>query len=381
MRRVFPLVPAILVAALALAPRPSSAGVVERYMSAALQGDLRGAPALFAGLDPDSAAPHELELAERFRHRFLDRDEELPLPADPFVAEVVTCYRDYWVQVLLGVQEPAAAEAELMKRLDATMDRYDPTATRPAGTDGPASGAVGAAVPDTVAPDDDDVLARLDTAIERAGYHDISGRTRPHLELMLWARQDTTRYDVQLTDTRRTVTVVFIGDFLVKGWTDFATFGHASTGGWATKDALFCLGDDYDRDSEKFRISYLKHETRHFADYERFPALQQIDLEYRAKLTELAFAETSLGDLLEMFEKQGEKNPAAPHSWANFAVVRDVRAELGMEAGTPTDWSAVAPDAVHRVARTLLERNTEALEAAGASTVRGLVGPAVGAPG
>jgi hypothetical protein len=334
---------------------PARSDVVHDYISSALQGDLSDVAGTLAAL-PDDAEPRERELARRFRSRFLDRDESLPAPPDPFVAEVVRAYRDYWTRVLLGEAPPEQAETELLDRLGGILDGHE------------GSGAAGE--PDSP---DDDVLDRLNRAVESAGYGLISGRTLPHLELMLWARQDTTRYHVKLTDEEREVTVVFVGDFLVKGWADFATLGRASTGGWATKEALFCLVDDYDLDSEKFRVSYLQHETRHFADYDRFPALQQIDLEYRGKLTELCFAEETLPDLLEHFENAGRPDPGAPHTYANFAVIRDLRAELGVAA--PQDWGAVDRAAVRRAALLLLDRSTRDLEAAGAETVRGIVAP------
>ena len=57
----------------------------------------------------------------------------------------------------------------------------------------------------------------------------------------------------------------------------------------ASSNGLFAIGD-CDRTSETFLVSYLKHEARHFADTLDFPNLSGADLEYRAKLTELAFA-------------------------------------------------------------------------------------------
>jgi hypothetical protein len=352
---------ALLAAAPLTSPPPAAADAVDDYVAAALRGDLTGLAERLAALDPAEAAPREIDLARRFRARFVDRNEDLPLPEDPFVAEVVRAYRGYWTRILLGELLPEDAETELLARLAETLDR------RQAESD------VDAAAPADPA-GDDDVLERLDTAIEGAGYGLISGRTLPHLELMLWARQDTTRYDVTLTDERREVTVIFVRDFLVKGWADFATFGRASTGGWATKEALFCLGDDYDLDSEKFRVSYLQHETRHFADYDRFPALEQIDLEYRGKLTELCFAEASLPELLTHFERAGRPDPGAPHSYASFAVIRDLRAELG--DAVPPDWEAADRNAVQHAARRLLEKNTLALERAGAAETSGVVAPA-----
>ena len=61
-----------------------------------------------------------------------------------------------------------------------------------------------------------------------------------------------------------------------------------STGGWAKEDGLYCLCRHYDLDSERYKLSFLKHEARHFADYELYPELQPSDMEYRSKLTELA---------------------------------------------------------------------------------------------
>jgi hypothetical protein len=266
----------------------------------------------------------------------------------------VRVYRDYWRRALLGEVAGDEAERFLTGRVRELLERH-----------GVASG-----VPDG------EVLGRMGDGIARAGLHHIGGMTRPHFDLMLWSRQDTTRYDVELTDGRRDVTVVFVGDFLVKGWSEFATIGRASTGGWATSDALFCLVDDYDLDSENFRVSYLQHETRHFADYEVFPALDQIELEYRAKLTESAFAVEALPRILASFAARAERNPAAPHSFANEAVVRHLSREVFGEdfVGEESRWRDAGAERVHAAARELLARNTRALRNAGAETTTGVIG-------
>jgi hypothetical protein len=192
---------------------------------------------------------------------------------------------------------------------------------------------------------------------------------------MLWAREDTTRYTVELTDGPQEVTVVFLGDFLVHGWSHWATFGHASTGGWATKEALFCLRDSYDLESERFLVSYLRHEARHFADYERYPALEQIDLEYRGKLTELVYARETRLDLLDTFTHHAARNPDAPHSWAADAVMRDLSREVFGEpfVRERERWAAVEPERIGGAARTLLARHDAELERAGAATTPGTV--------
>ena len=54
-------------------------------------------------------------------------------------------------------------------------------------------------------------------------------------------------------------------------------------------DTLYCVEWAYAPDTENFEVSYLKHEAQHLADFQRFPGLPSAELEYRAKLTELAF--------------------------------------------------------------------------------------------
>ena len=102
-------------------------------------------------------------------------------------------------------------------------------------------------------------------------------------------------------------------DFLTLGWKDYATLGMTSSGGWAAKESIYCLTWAWNHDSENFRVSVLKHEGRHVADFKRYPMLDALDLEYRAKLTELAFADTTLISLLNNFTSNAASNPASPH--------------------------------------------------------------------
>lgn len=335
---------------------PARADRGQEYVSLALRGKLDQARPLLLDVAPDRLTAKERELADRYRTRFVERTERVPpLGRGHLVQDVVDAYRDYWTKALMGELAGEAGDRFLAEDLRAVLARHG---IRP--------------------PDDDDPVERAGKELERVGLFRIGGKTLPFFELMLWARQDTTRYDVELTDGPRTVEVVFVRDFLVRGWAEWATFGRASTGGWATKERLFCLADDYDLESERFLVSYLKHEGRHFADYPLFPALAQPDLEYRAKLTELAYLEGSLHDALGHFAGAASLDPDAPHAWANACVVRDVSRELFGEPATAPDdprWEAVDPAAVHAAARKLLESHTARLVAAGADTTTGVVGP------
>ncbi|NNE07414.1 MAG: hypothetical protein HKN20_02505, partial [Gemmatimonadetes bacterium] len=314
---------------------PARADFAHGYISAALQGDIS---AHVAAVDSVEAAGDSssgaFRLAAKLRERFIDRTETFDTDAPPFLQDLLTVYRDYWTQVLLGNMTSEEGEEYLRGEVGDLLAQYE--------------------VPEES--DTADVFDRMGSEIERQGYYYIGGRTLPYMELMLWSNQDTTEYDVELTDKTQSATVVFLTDFASMGWAHFATFGRAYSGGWATREALFCLKDDYDLDSEKFKISYLKHEGRHFADYSIFPNLQQIDLEYRGKLTELIYADESLMNVLKHFRGAGSPNPESPHAYANWAVARDLSAKL---FGAPLDagderWDTLDPEAIHAAARELL---------------------------
>src|SRR5215472_15819422 len=130
--------------------------------------------------------------------------------------------------------------------------------------------------------------------------------------------------------------------FVLKGWLGFATCDKEFSGGWAAKDTLYCVRDSYDLDSEHFRVSYLAHEAQHFADYLRFPKLGQPELEYRAKLVELARADDSLYALLEAFTRQSVTNRTSPRAFADLRVVQRLsRALFGDDSAShnPALWS------------------------------------------
>jgi hypothetical protein len=333
----------------------AASGIGQRYVSLALQGDLSGADALFTSADRAAMDDGERELADAFQRRFILGQEDETLPKAPFTRDVVRAYHAYWRIALLGRRTEDAAEASLHAALRTALSRH---ALEPGATD-------------------DETMEHVDDGLRQEGFYHLGGRTRPLLDLMLWAREDTTRYAVQLTDGTRDVQVVFVRDFVVRGWSHWATFGHASTGGWAGDETLFCLGDDYDVDSERFRVSYLQHETRHFADYARFPELGQIDLEYRAKLTELVYADSTLAPLITHFAQAAAPNPAAPHAFANDAVVRALSHAVFDESLVDDEarWRAADPTSIHAAALALLEWNTRQLEIAGAETTQGVVGP------
>ena len=317
-----------------------------RYTALAIQGDLRQARALLEAPEADATATGR-ELQDRFHKRFIARTELLsPESGNDFIDEVVTLYRQYWTKALVGKQEPdtdqPAPEPALRNTLRAHGWTDDGTAVTPS-----------------------DTYAALENALRAQGVHALTGPAPPLQDLLVWRQQSEAEFEVTLSDQERTVTVVFMNGFLSLGWKHYASLGLASTTGWADGGLLYCVDWMYEPGTESFEVSYLKHESRHLADLERFPDLPSADLEYRAKLTELIFARATQRRLLDDFTAKRAPNPGSPHAQANFRVTNDLWRELHDSPFPAGDqaWMSISRDKISRAARRLLAEDTARLNA------------------
>lgn len=161
--------------------------------------------------------------------------------------------------------------------------------------------------------------------------------------------------------------VLFMEDFVTLGWEEYATLGNYYPGGWATKDAIYCVKSAYDLKSENFLISYLAHEGRHFIDYKLFPKLESADLEYRAKLTELSLADKTMYELIEFFIQNANFASENAHSVANFCAIRDLsRSIFGIDFEKDiSKWKSIRPSKINKAAYKLIQLNTKALQSKG----------------
>jgi hypothetical protein len=336
----------LIIAPFSYATADNQEDVTSRYISMALQGDLSRAEQLFNEAELKNESPAAGDLAKRFQTRFMSRNESLaPETGDDLVDAIVSVYREYWVSRLMHPSAEDNGERVLQRTLGELLRLHQPLSTADGG---------------------EDVFAQVGTVLQDRGFYYLEATASPLRDLFLWKQEETRNYDVHLTDRNQPVQVTFMREIYSLGWKEFATLGLVSTTGWVADDRLYCVSWAYDRESENFRVSYLKHEARHLADLQRYPALSSTDLEYRAKLTELAFASTSMRRLLDDFTRKSASNPAAPHAYANFRVVRDIYRSLYSKPvpDTGNPWTNVNPDAVARVARHLLTLNTKELERA-----------------
>ncbi len=316
------------------AANPPASDLAQRYDRMALAGDLSRAQDLFDGLG-ERASGHDLALAAAFEERFAVPSTDALPGDDSFSARVAEIYRTYWRSALL--REPGDPESRLRAALSRLLEAETVT------------GAV----------DREPVSAVLAALAEREVHHDERPGP-PMRDLLLWREERSARYAVRLSDGTRHVRVRFIDDVLLQGWKDYASLGRFSTTGWAHDGELYCLAGAYDTSSEAFRVSFLKHEARHLADLEDFPEMPPAELEYRAKLTELAFAHQSLGSVLSGFAAKAADDPESPHAMANHRVIRDLYHALhdeGLPAGFD-GWDALNGARINRAALDLLERDS-----------------------
>lgn len=312
----------------------------DRYVAQAIQGRLGPVRALLSEAE-FNGSPTEQDLARRFRERFVDQTEPLsPVSGSKLVDDIVSAYRDYWIDALMIEAKEQDGVPGLQQKVAAAL-RAD-------------------GWPLAVGIDPIALQRALVTAVRAQGFYALPAPALPLQDLLLWRGQSESRFKVELTDQWREVNVVFLSDFVSQGWKHYAALGLVTTSGWIESGVLYCVDQAYDPGTEAFGVSYLKHESRHLADMERFPGLPAADLEYRAKLTELAFASDTLRGLLEDFTARSALNSEAPHAEANYRVTHDLYRELYGRpfAGNSNAWMTLDTARVNGAARRLLQRDS-----------------------
>jgi hypothetical protein len=318
----------LLTIPLLLAPLAAAAGTpVDSAVGAILQAD---GPAARRFLD--RVGPGDLE----FRRCALDRlGGDLAAGLDgvkPLARDALLAYRRYWLTSIGDLKQRQAAEADLTETLGRLLHRHfsDIEAAEP-------------------------ILAK---ALKAQGYWSLEGKTGFLRELMLWHSQRSTRFEVALPDGKWTSTVFELDRFVSRGWSSYFTCDRTGTGGWTNPEGLYVVMPAYKSlDDERFRVNFLSHETQHFADNQRFPALKSWEKEYRAKLVELALADQTRLRVLTYFDSDQGDDPDSPHSYANKRVLIALRQRLGLEPDA--DLSQVEGGALRQAAAAQLRADTE----------------------
>lgn len=296
--------------ATATAPKssPEARAAVAAAAGKALQGDVRQALTVLRRVPTTQFGGREAAFRACVLRRFaLDGDRSLLANLPLLTARALGIYRAYWRAALLSPtlreEEEERLRLNLIRLLDAppqsSLNDIEPLLTRRLGED---------------------------------GYHALTGRTAPLRELMLWKTQTTEQRRVSLPEGDHLTTVHLLADFASFGWSGFATCERSATGGWVRPDAIYAVTPRYrSLEGEDFLVSFVAHESQHYADLQRFPGMAAWELEYRAKLTELVLADTTNRALLAAFAANCSDRQDVPHSYANGRVLEALRSRLELQ--------------------------------------------------
>ena len=275
-------------------------------MGAALQADEVKALAALDGVDLSSLPARNQAAAKCMRERFGPNSRPTPAATNSLADRALAIYRVYWHTAMTHPDRRSAEEQRLETRLQQLL------------------GAPKQAKLDALEP-------MLSDALKKEGVYSLQGRTGLLRELMIWTKQDDKLMQVALPEGEHDVKVELLDGFKSFGWGEYATCGRASTGGWATDEALFAVVSKYPSlDHEEFRVTFLGHEAQHFADKAQFKELKPWELEYRAKLTELAQANETRAKVLDKFISDQGDDPASPHSYANKRLLDEMVRKLSL---------------------------------------------------
>jgi len=292
---------AFLTLFIATAGRASPSDVIDQATGSALQADARQAVKLLQGIDTKTLSKKQRGFVTCMRTRFGPSSTVATGKPRSATDRILAIYRSYWYAALTRPNTREQQEKKLDSRLRALLKA-------PAGAD---------------------LDPIIDKRISTEGNHSLEGRTGLLRELMVWSKQDDKWTSVTLPEGQDPVEVHYLNDFKSFGWSYYATCGLAATGGWTTEAGLFAVMPRYDSaEDEEFKVSFLDHESQHFADKARFKALKDWELEYRAKLVEVTYANGSRAKVLNRFITDQGDDPASPHSYADRKVLGDLAKRL-----------------------------------------------------
>lgn len=315
----------------------------------AIYGDVKTSMALLNDIDESNLSKLEQRFVQKYKDRFATTESQ-EKPKD-YVHQIIEVFHGYWHKGLL--QEIGQEEG-----FKWVFSKLEPIAAERSYTAGNFSEGEFERMADF-----------LMGELKKDGYYSNIGAVKPFLNIMVWKKEYEKIYDVDLGGTTQKVNVLFIDEFLELGWGAYATFDVMYVGGWAKKDRLFCVKPAYDIESENFRVSYLGHEARHFADYKLFPKLDQVDLEYRAKLTEVLLADETFTEVIDKFIHEQREDKNNPHAYSAYLAMNGLSERMKLKK--PGEALAnLEKSMVKSQVRAMIEEHSSSLNKKGAATVK-----------
>ncbi len=297
----------------------------------------------------DSLSADQRKIKEEYISRFQTKTEKFEFKTeDSLIVNVLKIFHNYWRDVLMKKKSLRESEEEngmlLVNYLKSNFSPKGHLSEKEIKME--------------------NVVYYLSNMLKQNGYHSRIDKTGNILDLIIWTKQSTKNYTINLADTTVNVPVVFIDSTITLGWEGYATFDHFYPGGWTGTDTLYCIKKDYDINSEKFRVSLLTHETQHLLDAKLYSDFPRWRAEYRAKLAELSVANKTVYDLINGFIKGSENDSRLPHPFAEYKIIGDLSEEIfNQESVTDINkWKEISILKINNTSRKLLKQNSIGLD-------------------
>lgn len=320
----------------------------------ALRGELSKVTQM---LDTISAPSNqEKEFQKKFQSRFIESTEIFDYKTDdPSIVALVDMFHGYWKSVM--IDNTPTEEADVIFKEKIAQFLY----SKKYGTENISIDRL-----------QQNPYQYINEFFKTKGvYSNAFGKTGHLYDLFLWKEETVFRYKVNLILDTVEVTVHLMDQFISTGWSHYTTFGRSYASGWANREALFCVMDAYDLDSEQYEVSYLTHEGQHFSDYKRYPKLLQKDLEYRAKLVELTKSQNTTLNLIHKFIDNSSSESNNAHAFANYCVIRDLSKALWEKdfVAEKSEWASIDLKLIKQESKRLFLKHSGKLNAIGADKV------------
>jgi hypothetical protein len=281
----------------------------------------------------------------KFYSRFVNKDEIIePNTDNKVVNDISNIYREYWINSSFKKNKQVFSDSILTSNLydylqqngltDLTRNQLEKSS-----------------------------FEEVKKVIESQNAYSASFYLNETYGLKIWDKQAEKKYTIELPLDTLTISVVFIENYLLKGVADFTTMGIGKDGGWSSNSnqSLYCNKGEYDLNSEKFKLSYLKHEANHFVDVLKYPNLSSTDLEYRSKIIELMYCskETIYKRIAEFINSASSKERTHSHPYANYSLIKGMSKLLfNSEYESEYDkWKNTSVEVINNAAKQLYNQS------------------------
>lgn len=291
-----------------------------------------------------------LQLERKLHERFISQTEEYVIDSDdPWIKKVVEYYLAYFREVLTANKEQLA-EKKLIKDLLSCLEIKDDSTI-------------------------EEIESELESIFRKKGYSFLGDVTKPYRGPYIWKKTQRRDFEVSLPSGIQEVTVYIISDFLLISWAYYASLGMTYSGGWCKEEGLYYVNvgcediDDIDTESVDFQVWFLKHEAQHLSDYKKYPNLNSVNLEYRAKLIELMY-NPNPKRVVDKYIKQGKKDVTSPHSYAAYAIIRGLSKLIFSDTyiEDTEQWKEIDSKEIRDTATSLFHENEQQLQIEGCKT-------------